>query len=299
MAVDTSGVLAGKTVTQISAGGYHTCAVTAAGVPSCWGDNFDGQLGDGSTVNSSVPAAVYTGGFLHRKTITQITAGGDHTCAVDTAGAAYCRGQNFHGELGDGATHRSKKPVLVGPGAPARVRAAPGDTTAAVSWTAPRRLGGGTLAGYTATASPGGGECTSTAATTCTITGLSNGTSYLVTVVAHSTVGDSGASRPVTVIPAGAPAFSSAPAVTAAIGAAFSFTVTTTGVPAPRITRKGRLPSGVRFANNGDGTATISGTPGQAAAGSYPLVLTARNHAWTATQAFTLTITSAAAATGS
>jgi hypothetical protein len=67
----------------------------------------------------------------------------------------------------------------------------------------------------------------------------------------------------------------------------------------PRISRRGRLPAGVSFANNGDGTATISGTPGQAAAGRYPLKLTARSHAGTATQAFALAITGAAAATRS
>ena len=78
-------------------------------------------------------------------------------------------------------------------------------------------------------------------------------------------------------------------------GAAFTFTVTTTGDPAPTITRTGRLPSGVRFTDHGNGTATISGTPGNAAAGVYPLTLTAKNKYGTATQAFTLTVTRAPA----
>jgi PKD repeat protein len=76
---------------------------------------------------------------------------------------------------------------------------------------------------------------------------------------------------------------------------AFTFAVTTTGSPAPTITKTGRLPSGVRFANNKDGTATISGTPRKAAAGVYPLTLTARNDYGSATQAFTLTVTRAPA----
>jgi PKD repeat protein len=71
--------------------------------------------------------------------------------------------------------------------------------------------------------------------------------------------------------------------------------VTATGDPAPRITKTGRLPSGVRFTANGDGTAAISGTPAKAAAGVYPLTLTARNKNGTATQAFTLTVTRAPA----
>ena len=92
-----------------------------------------------------------------------------------------------------------------------------------------------------------------------------------------------------------APAFTSGSTATAAYGAAFTFTVTTTGDPAPTITRTGRLPSGVRFTDNKDGTATISGTPRKAAAGVYPLTLTARNKYGTATQAFTLTVTRAPA----
>ncbi|HSZ31003.1 MAG TPA: putative Ig domain-containing protein [Pseudonocardiaceae bacterium] len=91
------------------------------------------------------------------------------------------------------------------------------------------------------------------------------------------------------------PGFTSGSAVTAAFGAAFTFAVTTTGDPAPSIARTGRLPSGVRFADNGDGTATISGTPRETAAGVYPLTLTARNKYGTGTQAFTLTVTRAPA----
>ena len=185
--------------------------------------------------------------------------------------------------------------MLAGPQAPAAVTAVPGDATATVSWTAPGSLDGGTLTSYTATAVPGGHTCTTTSATTCTITGLANGTTYSITVVAHTTCGDSGASMPATVTPAGGPAFTSSPAATAAFGHAFRFTVTTTGDPAPRITRTGRLPSGVRFAAKSDGTATISGTPDHKAAGVYSLTLTASNKTGTATQAFTLTITRAAA----
>ena len=54
-----------------------------------------------------------------------------------------------------------------------------------------------------------------------------------------------------------APAFTSSSAATAAYGAPFTFTVTATGDPAPTITRTGRLPSGLRFTDNKDGTATI------------------------------------------
>ncbi len=55
VAVDTSGVLAGKTLTQISAGDYDVCAVDSGGAAYCWGANTGGELGDGSTAASDVP----------------------------------------------------------------------------------------------------------------------------------------------------------------------------------------------------------------------------------------------------
>jgi alpha-tubulin suppressor-like RCC1 family protein len=296
VAVDTSGVLAGKTLTQITAGEYHTCALDGSGAAYCWGNNENGELGDGSTDSSSTPVAVDTSGVLAGKTVTQITAGAYHTCAVDASGAFYCWGEGDEGELGDHSTvTQSTVPVLAGPQAPTGVSAAPGDTTAAVSWTAPASLDGGTLTGYTATASPGGGTCRSTAATTCTITGLANATTYNVTVVAHTTVGDSGASAPASVTPGTRVAFTSDPSDTVAFGIPFTYTVSASGTPEPKITRTGRLPSGVWFTAHFNGTATITGTPKNAAAGMYPLTLTARNRNGTATQAFTLTVTRAPA----
>ncbi|MGN6413243.1 beta strand repeat-containing protein, partial [Flexivirga sp.] len=78
------------------------------------------------------------------------------------------------------------------------------------------------------------------------------------------------------------------------VGTAGSFTVTTTaGFPtATTITKTGALPPGVSFTDNGDGTATLAGTP--TAAGAFPLTITARNGATIEnTQAFTLTVTQA------
>ena len=57
-AVNTTGVLAGKTIKQISAGSMHTCAIASDDKAYCWGDGYPGQLGNGSTVNSSVPVHV-------------------------------------------------------------------------------------------------------------------------------------------------------------------------------------------------------------------------------------------------
>lgn len=61
------------------------------------------------------------------------------------------------------------------------------------------------------------------------------------------------------------------------------------------MTRTGRLPSGVKFTDHTNGTATISGTPRNAAAGVYPLTPVASNKYGAATQAFTLTVARAPA----
>ena len=92
-------------------------------------------------------------------------------------------------------------PVLVSSQAPTHVAAVAGDTTAGMSWTAPVFLNTAVLTGYTATASPGGETCTTTGATTCMITGLANGSTYSITVIARATSGNSGASAPATVTP--------------------------------------------------------------------------------------------------
>jgi alpha-tubulin suppressor-like RCC1 family protein len=294
VAVDTSGALADKTLTQISAGADNACALDSGGAGYCWGYNDLGSLGDGSTSDSTVPVAVDTSGVLAGQTLTQVSAGDYDVCAVDSGGAPYCWGENTGGELGDGSTVSSDVPVLAGPQAPTDVTAVPGDTAATVSWTRPASLDGGTLTGYTATAAPGTAACTTTGATTCTLTGLTDGITYAITVEANTTAGDSGASTPATVTPGHAtspPAFTSPAAVTAAYGARLAFTITAAGTPPPRITHTGPLPPGLRFAEHNGGTAAISGTPGRTAAGLYHLTLTATSTDGTATQAFTLTIT--------
>ena len=88
-----------------------------------------------------------------------------------------------------------------------------------------------------------------------------------------------------------APAITSASNTTFQTGRAGNFTVTTSGVPTPSLSESGALPSGVSFTDNGDGTATLSGTPADGTGGTYPLTITASNGiSPDASQTFTLTV---------
>ncbi len=88
-----------------------------------------------------------------------------------------------------------------------------------------------------------------------------------------------------------APAITSANSATFTVGSAGGFTVTTTGSPIPALSESGALPSGVSFSDNGDGTATILGTPTSGTAGGYPITITAGNGLTpNATQSFSLTV---------
>ena len=93
----------------ITAGGYHSCALTTAGAVHCWGWNGSGQLGDSSTTNRLTPVAVSGLG----SGVAAIVAGGYHTCALTTAGVVRCWGYNSTGQLGDGSTANRPTPVAV------------------------------------------------------------------------------------------------------------------------------------------------------------------------------------------
>ena len=113
VAVNTSGVLAGKTIKQISAGENHTCAIASDNRAYCWGSNKNGQLGNGSTADSNVPVAVNMSGALAGKTIKQMSVEFSTSCVVASDNRAYCWGSNKNGQLGNGSTADSRVPVAV------------------------------------------------------------------------------------------------------------------------------------------------------------------------------------------
>ncbi|WP_018587449.1 Ig-like domain repeat protein [Salinispora arenicola] len=86
-------------------------SAVAADTALAWGDNASGQLGDGSTADSSMPVAVSLPAGV---TVTTVAAGAAHNLAVTSAGTILAWGDNSSGQLGDGTTSNRHTPVAVG-----------------------------------------------------------------------------------------------------------------------------------------------------------------------------------------
>ncbi len=83
----------------------------------CWGDNFVGALGDGTTTDRRMPVAVSGG---HQ--FSGVSPGNYHTCGVTTNSRGYCWGHDGEGQLGDGPNppgdgipHSTTPVAVVGP----------------------------------------------------------------------------------------------------------------------------------------------------------------------------------------
>ncbi|MCF7808221.1 MAG: choice-of-anchor D domain-containing protein [Candidatus Marinimicrobia bacterium] len=111
--VDTAGVLAGKTITDITTGQYTTTALSSEGEVYTWGQNDHGELGNNSTTHSNIPVAVDMTGVLSGKVITDIASGQYHTLALSDDGKLYAWGMNNEGQLGNGNKVDSSVPVEV------------------------------------------------------------------------------------------------------------------------------------------------------------------------------------------
>ncbi|MBT7080241.1 MAG: RCC1 repeat-containing protein, partial [Chloroflexi bacterium] len=112
-AMDVEGIDGSSaSASEIDAGAKLTCSVLSSGSAACWGRNNYGQLGDGSTDNSSEYVTV-SGIDGITATATEVTTGGYHACALLDDGAVKCWGRNGYGQLGDTSTDDSEIPVDV------------------------------------------------------------------------------------------------------------------------------------------------------------------------------------------
>ncbi|HET7013707.1 MAG TPA: hypothetical protein VFI65_07350 [Streptosporangiaceae bacterium] len=101
---------AGARVTSVAAGVAHTLALTSGGGVFGWGDNFQGEVGDGSTKVRHVPVPVKLPAGVK---VSQIGAGCYDSIALTSKAGVLAWGRNDFGELGDGTRTDQVLPVPV------------------------------------------------------------------------------------------------------------------------------------------------------------------------------------------
>lgn len=99
--------------THIAVGYRHSLHLDDEGKIWAWGRNANGQLGDGTTVDSSVPVRVDMSGVLAGVEVVAVAAGGHYSMALGADGRVYTWGRNSEGGLGDGTTTNRTTPVRV------------------------------------------------------------------------------------------------------------------------------------------------------------------------------------------
>ncbi len=108
-------------VIGLAAGGRHTCALLRSGSVRCWGQGFDGQLGNGCWHNigdNEAPHSQENDSCSKNNVdiagnVKALAAGAFHTCALAETGAIHCWGDGQYGQLGNGASEDSASPIAV------------------------------------------------------------------------------------------------------------------------------------------------------------------------------------------
>lgn len=274
--------------TEVSAVPGNAAAVVSWSAPaSDGGSPITSYTVTATDTSNPVDGGQTATGPVSPLTVSGLTPGGSYTFTVTAANA-----------LGTSAPSASSNAVTIGE-PPAITSAA----TTSIGMRAPLDFTvtttGLPVAAITETGSlPAGVTFTDNGDGTATLAGTAGvGTAgtYPISITASNGVGNLATqSFTLTVTSAAsAPTVSSSPTATETFGVAFTFPVTTTGYPLPKLTKTGALPPGVTFTAGNDGTAAIAGTPAKSAVGTYPLTITVKNSAGSTSQAFTLTITKA------
>jgi alpha-tubulin suppressor-like RCC1 family protein len=107
------GSTGGPLVSQIATGAYHSCAIVENGEVRCWGDNGNGQLGDGTLESRSTPVPVLSQQGARLSGVQALALGYWHSCALLYNGEARCWGYNEFGQLGDGTIENRSTAVSV------------------------------------------------------------------------------------------------------------------------------------------------------------------------------------------
>lgn len=102
----------GPSFQALSTGNGHCCGLTGSGGAYCWGWSYQNVLGDGGPSQRTAPLAA-PAPVAGNHSFAAISAGGDLTGALDTAGAAWCWGRANAGQLGTGGHEPSNVPVPV------------------------------------------------------------------------------------------------------------------------------------------------------------------------------------------
>ncbi|MCC3153644.1 hypothetical protein Q3A66_12515 [Hymenobacter sp. BT770] len=99
---------------QVAAGTSHSLALTTDGHLYAWGNNTNGQLGQGTSLDYAHPVEVPLPESARNTTWAQVAAGNDHTLALTADGRLFAWGNNQFGQLGDGSYATSREPEAVG-----------------------------------------------------------------------------------------------------------------------------------------------------------------------------------------
>jgi alpha-tubulin suppressor-like RCC1 family protein len=109
IALSSNGVVSGNS--RCAACYYYSCALLADATVRCWGEDQDGELGNGATAVVATPAPVAVASL---DGVAALVAGGGHVFATLADGTVAAWGANRCGELGDGTVNDAAQPVRVG-----------------------------------------------------------------------------------------------------------------------------------------------------------------------------------------